>query len=177
MTANDRKASVLRCVAEGKSLKEAGAAVSISAESARTLLANLCRELKLSSSLDDIRTDPKKYLTRLDEFKSSPKFELRKALVHDLIFKLKLKAESDLTPKYVSNITASQLLGNGTTLVAVTEIQEWLMKHGLSLKRCPPETDKEITEVKRAIAVLDVFYFDTASLKEQLQHLESDVND
>jgi hypothetical protein len=58
-------------------------------------------------------------------------------------------------------------LRNGATLVAITEVQEWLTKHGLSLKRRPPETEKEINEVKRAIAVLDVFYFDTASLKEQ----------
>jgi hypothetical protein len=172
MIANDRKAKILKCVADGGTLKEAGARASISAGRARQLLAHLCRELKLPFSVGDIRAEPKKYLTRLDEFERRPQFELRKALVHDLIIKLKLKTEADLTPGYVSNISASQLLSNGITLLAVTEIQEWLSKKGLSLRRRPPKTDKEITEVKRAIALLDVFHFDTVIIKEQLQHLE-----
>lgn len=174
MVANDRKAAILKCVAEGGTLKEAGAAASIGGERARQLLAKLCRELKLPSALNDIRADPQQYLTRLEEFERKPQFELRKALVRDLVSKLKLKTEVDLTPKYVSNISTSQLLSNGITLVAVTEIQEWLSKHGLSLKRRPPETDKEITEVKRAIALLDAYHFDTAILREQLQHLEGE---
>ncbi|MGL5632608.1 MAG: hypothetical protein ACRDD3_09615 [Azovibrio sp.] len=174
MITNDRKIMVLQHVAEGGTIKEAGAAAFISAGRASQLLANLCRELKLSSSLADIRTDPKKYLTRLEEFKHRPQFELRKSLVHDLIFKLKLKSEDDLTPKYVANISASQMLNSGVTLLAVTEIQEWLSKRGLSLKRRPPETNKELTEVKRAIAVLDVYHFDTAFLRKQLQNLEGE---
>jgi len=174
MIANDRRAAMLKCVAEGGTLKEAGATASISAGRVRQLLANLCRELKLPFSVDGIRADPEKYLGRLEEFKKRPQFELRKALVNDLLFKLNLKTEAELTPKYVSNISASQLLSNRVSLVAVTEIQEWLSKHGLSLKRRPPETDQEITEVKRAIALLDVYHFDTAILREQLQHLENE---
>lgn len=176
MIANDKRAAMLKCVAEGGTLKEAGATASISATRASQLLARLCREMKLPSSVDDIRADPKKYLAQLEELKQKPQFELRKALVHDLIFKLKLKAPADLTPKYVSNISASQLFSNGISLVAVTEIQEWLSRQGLSLKRRPPETDREVTEVKRAIALLDVYHFDIAILREQLQHLEKGGN-
>lgn len=174
MIANDRRAVILKCVAEGGSLKDAGATASIGEGRARQLLARICRDLGLSSSVDDIHADPKKYLSQLEKFTKRPQLELRKALAHNLIFKLKLKTEADLTPKYVSNISASQLLGCGISLIAVTEIQEWLSKHSLSLKRRPPETDKEITEVKRAIALLDAYHFDITTLKEQLQHLEGE---
>lgn len=174
MIANNKRSAMLKCVADGGTLREASEMASVSSERARQLLVRLCRELGLPFSVDEVRADPKKYLTRLEEFKKKPQFELRKALVHGLLPKLKLKTETDLTPKYVSNLTASQLLNSGVTLVAVTEIQEWLSTHGLSLTRRPPETDQEIMEIKRAIAILDVFHFNTAILKEQLQHFEGD---
>lgn len=171
MVTNDKKAEILKCVANGGTLQAAGASIGVSATRAKQLLARICRELELSSSADEIRAEPEKYFARLDAFKEKPQYELRKALVSNLTSVLRLKVESELTPRYLSNITAAQLINAGVTLVAIGEIQEWLCKHGLSLKRRPPESEKELAEIKRAIAVLDVFHFDISVVNQQLLNL------
>lgn len=169
MAVNEKQISILRAVAGGSTIKAAGETVDVSATRASQHLARICRQLGLSRELNDIRINPSIYLQKLDiVLASTPALGLRRDLVQRLVTLLKLKSEADLTPGYLANISAQVLLNNGVTYVAISEIQEWLLEHSCSLKRTPPETAKEITEVKRAIFLLDAYYFDTANLKKQL---------
>ena len=94
----------------------------------------------------------------------------RNVLVHKLVQILKLKDEKELTPQYLSNFTASQLTSVGITPVAIVEIQEWLSHFKLSLKIKAPQNEDDVKKVKQAIAVLEVFQFDTRAVNEQLTH-------
>jgi hypothetical protein len=84
-----------------------------------------------------------------------------------------VRSLSELSPKYISNISASQLLESGLTFVAVGELQAWLVGHQLSLKRSPPQSPGEVKAVKHAIEILDAFHFDTNLVRKQLAVLLS----
>lgn len=171
MTPNSRKVKVLEIVSNGGTLSDAGKAIGVTGKRARDLLTRLCREIKMPNSLDDIRKKKQDYLDEVEKLKKTPRIELRKSLVYKLVDVLKVKEDTELTPKYLSNITASQLLDNGVTLVAISEIQNWLKKSGVSLKPSPPKDDSEIKYVKQAIAILEAFHFDMSTPKSQLAYL------
>jgi len=167
----EKKVEILKAVANGSSLSGAGSTVGVSAGSARNALNRLCQVLELSPLVKDIKANPEQYLKKAEELKSAQKPVLRPMLTNKLVSVLKVKDKTQVTPRYLSNITASQLMENGISWVAVTEIQEWLSSSGLSLKPTVPDNDEEIKHVKRAIAVLDAFYFDTELVKEQLNNV------
>lgn len=177
MPINEKQIAILRAVAAGSTLKAAGEALEVSATRAGQLLNRICKQLGLPLGVSGIHANPKTYLQKLDaELARVPTVGLRRDLVQRLVRILKLKSATELTPEYLSNISARMLLNSEITFVAIAEIQEWLLGHSRSLKRTPPETGKEITEAKRAIYLLDAFYFDTTNLTKQLRNLlEEDV--
>ncbi len=166
----EKKASILRAVAAGGTLKKAGEAVGISAGQAVNNLSRLCREISLPYDLDAIRSNPD-YLSKLDALINKPTAGLRDRLVDGLITALKLPNEGSLTPQYMSNLSAGDLHRHGITFTAISEIQDWLLDRGLSLKRIPPDSPEEIREAQRAIALLNALYFDTSKLEVQFDHL------
>jgi len=89
-----------------------------------------------------------------------------------LVFQLKLRSTDELTPQYVSNISAETLLSNGFTETGLVEIQEWLLANGLSCKRKLPEKDEYLRTIKKAIVLLDAFGLDVSHAKEQLKNLD-----
>ncbi|MEN9479845.1 MAG: hypothetical protein RLZZ298_1240 [Pseudomonadota bacterium] len=108
----------------------------------------------------------------LEEF--HPAKKLNHKIFNNLFEALKLKHPEDLTPRYLSNLSASQLLSVELTLVAISEGQEWLVEHGTSLKRKPPQTPEEMQAVKRAIGILDAYQFDVSIIRQQLAYLKND---
>lgn len=166
----DKKARILRAIAAGKTLKAAGEEAGISAGQAVNNLSRLCRALDLPYDLAGIRSNPE-YLSRLDALLNKPTSGLRAQLVRRLVQVLKVQTEATLTPDYVSNLTASDLFRNGITTIGIAEIQEWLQGYDLSLRMKAPDSDDEIREVRRAISLLNAFYFDTDRLEEQYEHL------
>jgi len=164
---------VLRAVAEGKTLAEAGKSIGVSGGGARQLLSKICRELKLSPDISEIRRCKDEYLQQIGALENNPVSQLNPKIAENLANALLLKKADDLPPKYLSNISASQLLNAKQTLVAVAEAQEWLIRNGTSLKRHPPENNVEMQAVRRAIATLDAFQFDTAIVRAQLQYLQN----
>lgn len=165
---------VLRAVAEGRTLKEAGAAVGVGGNAARGMLYRICRELRLPSSLSDIRNNKEACLAALGVSEDHPVIELNSKIAYSLQEALRLKTAEEVAPKYVSNLSASQLLANGLTPTAVSDIQCWLVQHGTSLRRKAPEEGAETTLVRRAIDLLDAFHFDTKKVQEQFDHLISE---
>jgi len=171
MIPNSVKAQLLRDVANGKSLKQAAADAKLSLYSANNALIRLCRTLNLPHHVKSIQAEPQRYLDALDEREQMPEFSLPFDLAHRLRVALHLRSDTELTPQYLSNITASQLLDCGFSLIAIYELQRWLGAKGFSLKRSPPQTDHEIKEVEKAITVLYLFYFDMTLPQRQLQHV------
>jgi hypothetical protein len=104
--------------------------------------------------------------------KDHPVLQLNHKIAYSLADALRLKQIEELTPKYLSNISAAQLLSAGVSIVAVSEAQQWLLKNGTSLKRRPPEGNVEIQAIQRAIATLDAFYFDTERIRSQFNFLQ-----
>lgn len=170
---NYKKIEVLKVIINGGSLSEAGGVIGISSSRAKGLLNRLCSNLKLSPLIKDIRENPDEYIKRIEDLEKKPEIALRSVLVNKLRRSLMLNSEMELTPEYVSNLTASQLMACDITVIAIAEIQEWLSISGLCLKKRVPETAQEITEVKRAMAILDAFHFDTETIKGQLAYLKS----
>ncbi len=170
MVPNHRKIEALKVVLDGGTLSEAGAAIGVGQSRARDLISRICREFGLPREIEYIRSNPKKYLDKINGFKDNPKMALRSVLIHNLIRVLKLNDVNELTPRYLSNLTASQLMSVGITSVAILEIQEWLSSYQLSLKVSVPKNENDIKKVKQAIAILEVFQFDTNLVNEQLSH-------
>jgi hypothetical protein len=165
---NLKSIAVLKAIVAGKTLVEAGEVVNVGTGRARELLFKICREFRLPYVVSEIKSNPKPYLEKLDNLPENLLIGLRSQLVEDLVNVLKVKNLSELSPKYISNISASQLLESGLTLVAVGELQAWLVGHQLSLKRSPPQSNAEIKAVKHAIEILDAFHFDTKLVRKQL---------
>lgn len=107
-----------------------------------------------------------------DVEKGHPILQLNPKVAHSLASALGLKQMDELTPKYLSNISAAQLLSAGVTMIAISDAQQWLVKNGTSLKRRPPESNDEMQAVQRAIATLDAFHFDTEGVRSQLNFLQ-----
>jgi hypothetical protein len=71
----------------------------------------------------------------------------------------------------LAQVTASQLINQGISIVALADLQQWLLKHDLSLRHSPPVTEVDFRGGRKAIALLDAFDFDTESLEWQMNHL------
>ena len=82
-----------------------------------------------------------------------------------------LRSSRQLTPAVLAQVSASQLINQGVSIIALADLQEWLLKHDLSLMHGPPITDIDFREARKAIALLDAFDFDTESLEWQMNHL------
>lgn len=100
-----------------------------------------------------------------------PDYRLNPKVVASLVAALRIRSSDKLTPEYLSNISAAQLLNAGVTPVAVAQAQEWLMRNELSLKRAPPDNAQQVKAIAQAIALLDAFHFDTVAPKAQLEWL------
>lgn len=171
MISNLTKANVLRSVIAGCSVAQAGKAEKLGTERARTALNRICELLNLPNDLDAIHAEPDLYLESLAHFESLPQFELRTPLVAKLRQVLGLRSCRQLTPAMLAQVTASQLINQGISIVALADLQQWLLKHDLSLRHSPPVTEVDFREARKAIALLDAFDFDTESLEWQMNHL------
>lgn len=172
MVKQSNKIIVLKAVVAGSTLSQAGASVGISASRARDMLPRICREIGLSSSIKDIRSSPDIYIKAINNLEKKPVIDLRSRLISSLISVLQLNDVNDLTPQYLSNITSSQLIERGVSMIAISEIQEWLSSNDTSLKQSQPKNNSEIKMVKQAIAILDSFKFDTSFIKDQLSNID-----
>ena len=171
MISNLTKARVLRSIIAGCTLAQAGRAEKLSTERARTALNRICELLHLPNDLAAIHAEPDLYLESLVHFEGLPQFELRTPLVAKLKQVLGLRSSRQLTPAMLAQVSASQLINQGVSIIALTDLQEWLLKHDLSLRHSPPITDIDFREARKAIALLDAFDFDTESLEWQMNHL------
>jgi hypothetical protein len=171
MIPDTAKANILIAIARGQSVTNAAQTNGFTAAQARGALPRLCRDLKLKWDLEEIRANPQKYIDAATAVAAVPKNALRRVLRDDLVIRLKLRSPDELTPQYVSNITAETLLLNGVTETALVEIQEWLLANSLSCKRKLPETDEHMRTIQRAIILLDAFGLDLSIPKTQLKTL------
>lgn len=169
MISDITKANILIAIAEGQSVADAAKCYGLSCAQARGALPRFCRHVKLRWDLEDIRANPKKYIDAAVAVISSPKNALRRVLRNDLVAHLKLRSPDELTPRYVSNITAETLLSHGISETGFVEVQEWLLANGLSCKRKLPETDEYMRAVQKAIILLDAFGLDVSLPKAQLK--------
>ncbi len=166
------KANVLAAVACGSSISEAAKANGLTPAQGRTAISRLCRTAGLSSEISQIQEKPEKYLEISSKIQNSPQYALRRELRKKMLENLHLKSPDAITPKYVSNLTAEMILDANITEVALSEIQEWLVANGTSLKRRAPNKNQHVSLVKKAIFVLDAFGFDTTAAKKQFNGLD-----
>lgn len=164
------KASILIAIAQGQSVADAAKTNGLTTAQARGALPRFCRNLKLRWDIEDIRANPQKYINAATAVLASPKNALRRVLRNDLVFQLKLHSPDELTPQYVSNITAETLLSHGVTENSLVEIQEWLIANGLSCKRKLPEKDEYLRMIQKAIVLLDAFGLDVSRPASQLKN-------
>jgi len=173
MIPGSTKATILRAVVNGSSIAEAARQERIATAQARYALQHLCRRFRLPAEVSEIQAHPERYAQALAEFEVSPEIGLGRALATKLTAALMLSSPKQVTPAYLSNISATQLLERGLTLVNVHQIEIWLSGSGKGLKRSPPRTDREIQEASKAIALLHTLFFDVSAAKAQLEHLLS----
>ncbi|CAB5721806.1 Uncharacterised protein [Delftia tsuruhatensis] len=171
MISNLTKARILRSIIAGMTLAQAAAAQNISAARARMAVARMCEQLQLCSDIALIHAQPGIYLDALELFEQSPQFELRMPLVEKLEKLLALHSCWQLTPLSLAHVTASRLINAGLSVTAIADIQEWLLKHELSLRPCPPQTVLDFREAKKALALLDAYGFDTEALEWRMHEL------
>ena len=172
MISDMTKANILIAIAKGQSVAEAAKPYGLSYAQARGALSRFCPHIKLRWDLEEIRANPKKYIDAALAIIASPKNALRRVLRDDLVFQLKLRSPNELTPQYVSNITAETLLSHGVTETGLVEIQEWLLANGLSCKRKFPEKNEYMRAVQKAIILLDAFALDVSHLRAQLKTID-----
>ncbi|ELL4312300.1 hypothetical protein QFP33_001602 [Pseudomonas aeruginosa] len=168
MITDAKKAKILLSVAGGMTVPEAARANDVKPAQARASISRICRNAKLSPEIIDIHANPKKYIDLATKITVDPAYALRKALREQLIDILRLRSPDELTPKYVSNITAEILLKNGITGVAVAEIQEWLMDNNTELKRQAPTSEENIKLARRSALLLTAFGFNVAEVIDLL---------
>ncbi|MBA4214323.1 MAG: hypothetical protein C0449_14715 [Polaromonas sp.] len=167
------KAAILKAVINGSTLAEAASQERITNARARSALQLLCRRFRLPAEVSDIQAHPERYAQALGEFEASPEIGLGRALATKLTEALKLSSPKQVTPAYLSNISATQLLERGLTIINLHQIETWLSSSGKELKRSPPRTDWEIQEVNKAISLLHTFFFDVSAAKGQFEKLLS----
>lgn len=157
------KAKILLSVASGASMAEAARANDLKPEQVRYAIYRICRSVGrsqwISSELSDIRADPKKYIDFALSIINSSKYALRKALREQLTGTLKPRSPDELSPKYVSNYTAQLLMENGFSSTAISEIQEWLVHNGSTLKRQALTEDRYFNLAKQSAFLLSAFGF------------------
>ena len=170
MKKDTRGAAIIRAIAHGSTLKAAGEAIGLKSTRASQVLNKYCRQIGLPGVVADIKNNPSVYLEKIEITQEIDQSPLARNSINDLVYKLKLSSTEQLTPKYLSNVTATQLLAAGVTLVTISDLQDWLKNTGHSLKRHPPETNDATKAIKRAINLLDAFYFDVSSINEQFKH-------
>lgn len=173
MITGTQKATVIRAVIDGASLPEAARIAGIKSAQANTALKGFCWRFRLPREVADVRAEPARYLEALKAFETSPEIALGQDLSKRLTMLLQVKSPQEVTPKYVSNIEASQLLESGLTPINVHMIETWLASHGHGLKKAVPKDDKEIEEAKRCISWLHVRGFDVTTPRTQLEHFVS----
>ncbi|WP_445367095.1 hypothetical protein ACH5Y9_18285 [Methylomonas sp. BW4-1] len=174
MKIDTRGAAIIRSIANGGTLKAAGESIGVSDTRASQILHRYCRHIGLSSIVSEIKSNPSIYLDKIGEITEIEKCPIPQKTIRDLVWKLKLSSEDQLTPKYLSNITATQLLLADVSLTTVSDLQEWLQNSGLSLKRHAPERNEEIKAIRRAVNLLDAFCFDISTIRDQFSHLISE---
>ncbi len=167
------KAAILRAVANGSTIAQAARQEHIETTKARFAIQHLCRRFHLSPEVSDIQAHPERYAKALAEFEASPEIGLGQALTTKLTTALMLSSPSQVTPAYLSNISATLLLERGLTIINVHQIETWLSGSGKELKRSPPRTDWEVQEASKAISLLHTFFFDVSAAKAQLENLLS----
>jgi hypothetical protein len=172
MISDMTKANILIAIACGQSVAEAAKPYGLSYAQAIGTLPRFCQHLKLRWDLQEIRANPKKYIDVAIVIVASPKNALRRVLRNDLVFLLKLRSADELTPQYVSNITAETLLSHVVTETGLVEIQEWMLANGLSCKRKLPEKNEYMRAVQKAIILLDAFGLDVSLLRAQLKTID-----
>jgi hypothetical protein len=174
MITNKQSAEVFRSFLNGSSIAEAAAAADVSYGQARSSIPRMRRRANLPFDYEAMQANPEPYLKWLDGFERDEANELRDGLRRDLVARLSLRSSTELTPKYLSNLSASRLMAAGMTTVAIAETQAWLKRHNLSLKRGAIDDSAAIREINRALLLLDAFGFDVRAASAQLDHVLSD---
>lgn len=168
------KAKILLAIAQGRSVKDAAESIGFKDRQVRNSFPKFCRNLGLRWDTEEIRANPQRYIDAASAIISSPRNFLRRDLRKKLTTFLKLGSPEELTPQYVSNLSVEILFANGLTQNAIADIQEWLQKNGLSLKRKLPDREEYLHITKRAIYILDALGFDISSATPQLKTMEND---
>jgi hypothetical protein len=157
------KAKLLLSVANGMSLTEAARVHGVKSTQAQHGIRTICRSGGrghwISSDVSDIRADPTKYVDFASHIISNSKYALRRALQEKLTRILKPSLPDELTPKYLSNFTAQMLIESGFSSGVISEIQEWLVSNGTTLKRQSLSDDESFKLAKQAAFLLSAFGF------------------
>jgi hypothetical protein len=167
------KAKVLIAVAEGATYSEAAKHNGLNDTQGRTAVVKICQMLKLSSDLTDIKANPALYLASAQKIANTPRYALRGELRKQLEQILRLRSQDELTPEYLSNFSATTLLDNEISTIALADIQEWLVNNGTSLKRGKLMAT-DMHSVKTALWVLDAFGFNVKDVLSQFSSLSNE---
>lgn len=176
MITNLQQIRVFREVVLGATVTAAAQSAGVSRNQARASMSRMCRWAGLPNDVEEMRKSPSKYLQWIQEFEGVDANELRVGLCRDLRRILHLKDSTELSPAYVANATASQLLKHGLTTGAVADVQEWLGRHSLTLKRANVSESSDAREIRRAIHLLDAFGLDVREARRQYQQIAHDVD-
>lgn len=105
MISDMTKANILIAIAEGQSVAEAAKPYGLRYAQARGALSRFCPHLKLRWDIEEIRTNPKRYIDAALAIVASIKNALRRVLRNDLVFQLKLRsADEHKLNRYVRRI-------------------------------------------------------------------------
>lgn len=176
MISNLQRIRVFREVVNGATVTAAAQSAGVSRNQARASMSRMCRWAGLPNDVEEMRKSPSKYLQWLQEFEGVEANELRDGLYRDLHRILQLQDSVELSPAYVANATASQLLKHGLSTGAVADVQEWLGKYSLTLKRANIFESADAREIRRAIHLLDAFGLDVTEARRQYQRITRDVD-
>ncbi len=134
MTPEQRKIQVLEIVAQGGTLSEAGKSVGVGAVRARDMLSSLCRAIRMSRSLNEIRLQPDEYIKRAKKLDCQFKMNVGRKLVNKLIKLLNLKDENNINPEYLSSYSASELARKGLSSHNIADLEHNMLRAGKTLK-------------------------------------------
>lgn len=174
MAINPRESEVVRLIATGSTLAKAAEALNLSSSRAGILLAQACRKLGMPNGLEEIRARAPEYLAQLPPAQEKPQWALREALRRDLARGLGL-TDADVTPRHLTNYSATQLRSIGVTETGIAEVQQWLRRHNFFLKQYRVISATELKALQRAMFLLDAYHFDVAAAKVQLADEEGDA--
>ena len=133
MIQDSTKAKVLESVARGQTLPDAASANGLKTSQGRDAISRICRYLKLSADISEIQSNPDKYIAAALSIINDPKYSLQNKLRKDLQHKLSLRSADELTPKYISNLTAEMLLSAGVSESSLVSVQAWMINNDSSL--------------------------------------------